>query len=79
MLQAYEGYLEKGRFYPLGSPMSIPGRRRVIVTVLDETTPEQKETSQATAWREFFDAVNASGEEIPATFERVNFKREVEL
>ena len=79
MLQAYEGYLERGRFYPLGSSMSIQGRRRVIVTVLEDTAAEQKETSQAGAWREFFETVNASGEEIPATFERVNFKRGVEL
>ena len=79
MLQAYEGYLEKGRFYPIGSPVSIQGRRRVIVTVLDDTTPEQKETSQAKAWREFFEVVNASNEEIPAKFERINFTREIEL
>jgi hypothetical protein len=64
MLQAYEGYLEKGRFFPIGPQVSIRGRRRVIVTVLDEPTPEQKETSQAQAWREFFETVNASDEEI---------------
>ena len=40
MLQAYEGYLEKGRFYPLGPSVSIQGRRRVIITLLDEPTPE---------------------------------------
>ena len=79
MLKAYEGYLEKGRFYPLGAPLSIQGRRRVIVTVLDEPAPEQKGTSQAQAWREFFETVNASGEEIPETFERINFAREVDL
>ena len=35
MLQAYEGYLEKGRFYPIGQPINEQGRCRVIVTVLD--------------------------------------------
>ena len=79
MLQAYEGYLDKGRFYPSGPSVRIQGRRRVIVTVLDEPTPEQKETPQAQAWREFFDTVNASNEAIPETFERVNFAREVDL
>ena len=44
-----------------------------------EAVPEQKETSQAKAWREFFEAVNASDEEIPETFERVNFTREAGL
>ena len=78
MLQAYEGYLESGRFYPIGLPATIKGRRRVIVTLLDEL-PKQKEKPQASAWREFFEAVNASKEEIPETFERVNFTREVDL
>ena len=79
MLQAYEGYLEKGRFYPIGPPINVQGRRRVIITVLDEPTPEQKETPQANAWREFFETVNASNEEIPQTFERVNFTRDIDL
>ena len=44
MLQAYEGYLEKGRFYPIGSPLNIQGRRRVIVTVLDKSIIEKRDT-----------------------------------
>jgi elongation factor G len=39
--------------------------------------PEREE--QAKAWREFFEAVNASDEEIPDSFEKVNFTREVDL
>jgi len=34
-MQAYEGYLENGRFFPLGN-QDITGRQRVIVTVLGE-------------------------------------------
>lgn len=34
-----------------------------------------QENSQAKAWREFFKAINASSEEIPESFERVNFSR----
>ena len=44
MLQAYEGYLENGRFYPVGSPVNIEGRRRVIVTVLDKPINESRDT-----------------------------------
>ena len=76
VLQEYEGYLEEGRFYPIGLPLNIHGRCRVIVTVLDDLPAEQEETEQAAAWRMFFEAVNSSDEEIPDTFERVNFTRE---
>ena len=44
MPQAYEGYLEKGRFYPMGTPVSIEGRRRVILTILDEPPREKSDT-----------------------------------
>ena len=36
-MQAYEGYLENGRFYPIGQSMKIQGRQRVILTVLGES------------------------------------------
>ena len=76
--QTYEGYFENGQFYPIDA-VNIQGRRRVILTVFNEPVSEQKETSQAKAWREFFEAVNASDEEIPETFERVSFAREINL
>ena len=41
MLRAYEGYFEKGKFYPIGAPVSIEERRRVIITVLDEPAFEE--------------------------------------
>ena len=50
-----------------------------IVSHLDAPDVPEKETSQAKAWREFFEAANTSGEEIPAKFERINFTREIEL
>jgi hypothetical protein len=73
--------LKTGCFIQFGSPIKINGRRRVILTLLDETVPENenKKMLQAKAWREFFDAVNASGEEIPETFERISFTREVDI
>lgn len=42
-MQAYEGYIENGRFYPMGQSFELQGRRRVIVTVLDEVVPEIRE------------------------------------
>ncbi|MCL1824240.1 MAG: hypothetical protein FWG44_08560 [Oscillospiraceae bacterium] len=35
-MQAYEGYLEDGQFFPFETKTNIKGRRRVIVTLLDE-------------------------------------------
>jgi hypothetical protein len=78
-VQAYEGYLENDRFYPIGQPVKLQGRRRVILTVFDEGVRESKEKPQAKAWREFFETVNASDEPIPETFERVNFSRGIDL
>ena len=79
MSQAYEGYLENGRFYPIGQPPGIQGRRRVILTVVEEKQVEPKETQQAKAWREFFEAINGNDEKVPDMFERVNFSRETEV
>ena len=73
----YEGYFENDRFIPFGKAR-IPERRKVKVMVSDEVVPERNETKQATAWREFFEAVNANSEEMPP-LERVNFMREVNL
>jgi len=44
MLQAYEGYLERGQVYPIGPLTGIQGRRRVIITILDEPTREASGT-----------------------------------
>ena len=44
MLQAYEGYLEEGRVIPLMPIASSQGRRRVIITVLDEPVSEKPDT-----------------------------------
>jgi len=44
MLQAYEGYLEKGQVYPISPLANIKGRRRVIITILDEPVHEKRNT-----------------------------------
>lgn len=79
-MEAYEGYLENGRFFPIGEKVTIPGRRKVLLTLVDDPAPKHAETPQAKAWREFFEAVNnASDEEMAEPFERVSFTREFEL
>ena len=35
-LQAYEGYLEDGRFYPSRQPIRKMGKVRAILTILEE-------------------------------------------
>ena len=63
--------MDNGRFYPNNETVQIKGRCKVLVTVLEDTVTAQEETPQAAAWREFFEAVNASDEELPETFERM--------
>jgi hypothetical protein len=39
-MRTIEGYLEKGRFYPIGRTAEIRGRRRVLVTVLNDSVSQ---------------------------------------
>jgi hypothetical protein len=78
-MQTYEGYLEKNMFYPFEQSMKMSGRYHVIITVLEEAVIDTKEKPQAKAWREFFDVINESEEEIPSVFERIDLSREIEL
>ncbi|MCL2856678.1 MAG: hypothetical protein FWE19_02995 [Oscillospiraceae bacterium] len=58
MLQAYEGYLEEnGQVHLIAPPVHLRGRRRVVVTVLDELRDERACTwdahdEKAHAWNE---------------------------
>lgn len=46
-MQAYEGYLEDGRFFPFsGTHATLKGRRRVTVTVFDEEKAEEKRQAE---------------------------------
>ena len=77
MLQAYEGYLEDGRFHPIGSPISAQGRLRVIVTVLG---PHNEDTqSKPASWLDEFNRLlDTSGDDKLSieNFPRANFTRE---
>ena len=46
-MQAYEGYLEKGRVFTVEPLIRAHGRRRVIITVLDEPVHEKPSTWEA--------------------------------
>jgi hypothetical protein len=72
MLHAYEGYLEEGRVYPIGPLERMPGRRRVIITILDEPIREKSST-----WADL-DAVVSGMSEKPRIedFPRAQFGRE---
>ena len=80
-MQAYEGYLEQGRFIPLVEAV-IPEGCRVIVTVLDES-PDDVNRRQKEAIARFREAVRNS-EPLPPEFDeimsrRVNITRELDL
>ena len=78
-MRAVKGYVENGQFYPMGTVTMLPGRIKAVLTILDESVQEQEETPQYQSWVEFFEVINASSEDVPETFERVNFGREVEI
>jgi len=76
-VQAFEGYIENGRLYPVGLPAGITGRRKAIITILDEPPNEPTSDEHALAWEEFLLEIEACDEEVPE-FERVKF-REVDI
>jgi len=78
MLQAYEGYLQRGQIYPLRPLINTQDRRRVIITVLDEPHREDAQPNP-TAWLDEFNRLlDESGDEKLSmeNFPRANFTRE---
>ena len=49
--QAYEGYVEDGQFYPKGTLVRLPGRRRAMLTILSEQVQDEE---NQTAWLDDF-------------------------
>jgi len=39
-MEAYEGYVENNQFYPSVQTMNVIGRRRAVITILDEPAQE---------------------------------------
>ena len=46
-VQAYEGYVEGGQFYPKEKSINLTGRFRAVLTVLDIPTQEDTSTDWA--------------------------------
>jgi len=74
--QAYEGYFENGRFYPVGQIAHIKGRRRAYITILGE--PARNDNIKK-SMAEFDKLVDDSADEIlrAEDFPRFNFGREL--
>ncbi|MCL2020366.1 MAG: hypothetical protein FWG70_11530 [Oscillospiraceae bacterium] len=84
-MQAYEGYLENGRFTSLDMPTRMVGRRRVIMTVLNEPVQnEPAENKHAMSWKKFLNEIKECNEPLGEDFdrimkERVSFKKVLDL
>ena len=78
-MQAYEGYIENGRFHPAGVLSSINGRRRVILTVLDEPLKMPVEDDGKAFWADFTSLIaQSANEELrEEDFPRTHFEREI--
>jgi len=77
IMQTYEGYVENGRFFPVGGSLSVTGRRRAFVTVLNEPARDDETVRRLGALDKFFAEIESSDEKVPE-FERVKL-REVEI
>ena len=66
MLKTFEGYLENDRFYPSGATMSVQGRRKVVVTILDESNPVKEE--KLNTWVEIKKLVSEMNEDEKPCF-----------
>ena len=78
MLQAYEGYLQRGQIYSLMPLINTQDCRRVIITVLDEPNKGDAQTNSPTWLDEFNRLLDESGDEKlhMEDFPRANFTRE---
>ena len=77
-MQIYEGYMENDRFFPTGKTVSIKGRHKVVVTVVDEPAQmSATERESRAAWLKRLDeAYNISKDEELPDFPRSEFMRE---
>ena len=44
---AYDGYFDNGNFYASGKIIRLPERRRVVITILDESQSTETESEDA--------------------------------
>ena len=76
--QAYEGYFESGKFYTAGQPLRIPERRKVYITILNETLQNIPPASAPSWLDELHQLLEESGDEKLniEDFPRMDFGRE---
>ena len=76
---SYEGYIENGRFHTTGLLASIAGRRRAILTVLDEPVEMPDDNEDKAFWSEFnrLIAQSANEELREEDFPRACFERKI--
>ena len=76
-LQAYKGYFEQGNFYVAGEAIRIPERQQITI-IFEEKAQDDTLDEHLAAMEKFINAMEASDEEIPPSFERIRL-REVEI
>ncbi|MCL2526817.1 MAG: hypothetical protein FWE42_00260 [Defluviitaleaceae bacterium] len=76
--QAYEGYFESGKFYTAGKHLRIPERRKVYITILDETLQVSQPLASQDWLMELHRLLDESSEETLDIndFPRMDFGRE---
>jgi hypothetical protein len=73
------GIFENERFIP-DSPISIPQRKRVVVTIEDNLDKDiRMETSTAKKWREIGEAILNCDEELTGNPEPIQFRSITEM
>ena len=83
---AYEGYFNNGLFYTSGKAVKIPEKRKVFLTILEETknvleheANEQKESAQEWLDDLFKILQNDDKELDESDFPRISFRKPEEL
>ena len=70
---AYEGYFNKGQFYVLGKTIPVPEKKRIVITIFDDTQPtileEQKKEILLRLYGSCPDSNMAEPPEIPMEHE----------
>ena len=76
--QAYEGYVENGRFYPRDNLTRLPGRFRAVLTVVLENPLQEVPQTNSLEWLdELHHLLDESGDEKlrMENFPRMDFGR----
>ena len=83
---AYEGYFSNGLFYTSGKAVKIPEKRKVFLTIFEETKnmPEREANEQEESAQEWLDDLfrilqNDDKELGESDFPRISFRKPKEL